>query len=285
MTLAAIGPTCPPGTCCCADHYLPSLDPYPLYWQSAQPPTSHQHSYAQAPLHHLHHLPSKSTPASTAHLPLNSHARSNSPTRTLANHLLTSNHPCTPSPISSHSLFISSSHPLIPRCNRLLIHHSSFPTSLVYPLPPSPPHHQAQGSLIQSLTFFIHSLLYSFIPRLNRSLITLFLPPPPTPQVPHSSLSLLNPLSIHPPSLQGSLHPSSHCPTPHLTLPTTHNCVCHPSLTPGPHRGRARGEGADKLVVSPPAQRGELSPLPLCTLGTLGPQDAGELPQPSRAAV
>lgn len=67
---------------------------------------------AQAPLHHLHHLQSKSTPASTAYLPLNSHACPNLPTRSLANHLLTNlSSPCTPSPISSHSLFISSSHP------------------------------------------------------------------------------------------------------------------------------------------------------------------------------
>lgn len=114
---------------------------------------------AQAPLHHLHHLPSKSVPASTAYLPLNSHACPNSPTHTLANHLLTSNHPCTPSPISSHSLFVSSSPSLIPRRHRLLIHCSSFPTSLVYPLLPSPPHHQAQG-----VTHPLPHLLHSFPP-------------------------------------------------------------------------------------------------------------------------
>lgn len=177
-------------------------------------------------------------PASTAHLPLNSRACPNSPTRTLANHLLTNlSSPCAPSPISSHSLFISSSQPLIPRSNRLLIHHSSFPTSLVYPLPPSPPHHQAQG-----VTHPLPHLLHSFppLPIIRSPLLH-----PQVKQIPHHPLpsSSSNPTgttffplpsepTIHPPSEPPGVSPSLF-PLPHTPLDTSNHTQLY--LPPVPH--------------------------------------------------
>lgn len=170
-----------------------------------------------------------------AYLPLNSHARPNSPTHTLANHLLTNlSSPCTPPP---SLLILFSSPALIPRRNRLLIHRSSFPTSLVYPLPPSPPHHQAQG-----VTPPIPHLLHSFppLPIIHSPLLH-----PQVKQIPHHPLppSSSNPTgttffplssepTIHPPSEPPGVSPSLF-PLPHTPLDSSnHTQLC---LPPVPH--------------------------------------------------